>query len=91
MGATRRASSASMLRPASSCGGLSELSRAIELTPDKFDQYLGEEGLDEIRSLAIASKKMNRPAHELYAVRQDALLLASGNPAAGTRATDTSD
>ena len=31
--------------------GYQSLPRPIELAPDKFDQYLGEEGLDEIEAL----------------------------------------
>jgi uncharacterized GH25 family protein len=62
--------------------GYQSLPRSIELTPDKFGQYLGEEGLDEIRSLAVASNKIDRPAHERYSRCAKALLLSG--PAAGT-------
>jgi uncharacterized GH25 family protein len=63
--------------------GYQSYPRSIALTPDKFSQYLGEEGLDEIRSLALASKKFDRPARELYSRCAKSLLL-SGN----TSATD---
>jgi uncharacterized GH25 family protein len=60
--------------------GYQSYPRSIDLAPDKFDQYLGEEGLDAIRSLAIASKKSDRPAHERYSRCAKSLLL-SGAPA----------
>jgi hypothetical protein len=68
--------------------GYESYPRAIELTPEKFDQYLGEEGLDEIRSLAVASKKLTRTAHERYARCAKTLLLTSTPvaPAAGQSA-----
>jgi uncharacterized GH25 family protein len=59
--------------------GYESYPRAIELGPDKFDQYLGEEGLDAIRSLAIASKKIGRAARERYS-RCAKTLLVSGLP-----------
>ena len=60
--------------------GYQSYARSIELPPEKFSQYLGEEGLDEIRSLAVASKKMNRPARELFS-RCAKSLLQSGDSA----------
>ena len=54
--------------------------RAIALPPDKFEQYLGEEGLDGIRSLVTAR---GRPtiAHESFA-RCAKSLLSAGAPSA---------
>jgi len=51
--------------------------RAIDLPPDKFAQYLGEEGLDEIRTLVSNPGRQNRTAHELF-VRCAKTLLSSG-------------
>jgi hypothetical protein len=53
--------------------------RPLELTPDKFEQYLGEEGLDAIRSLSAARKQTS--AHEIFSRCAKALLL-SGTPTA---------
>jgi uncharacterized GH25 family protein len=54
--------------------------RAIELPPDKFQQYLGEEGLDEIKSILADSARRTVAAHELFA-RCAKSLLSSGTPA----------
>jgi len=51
--------------------------RAIELPPDKFAQYLGEEGLDEIRTFVSNPGRQTRTAHELF-VRCAKTLLSSG-------------
>jgi len=56
--------------------GYQSYPRAIELAPDKFEQYLGEEGLDEIASLRKAGA---RSARELFSRCAKALLL-SGAP-----------
>ena len=54
--------------------------RAIELAPDKFDQYLGEEGLDEIRSIRrSAGTRPLATAREMYS-RCAKALLSSGAP-----------
>jgi hypothetical protein len=59
--------------------GYQSYPRSIELTPDKFAQYLGDEGLDEIRTLALASKKLTATARERYTRCAKSLLL-SGPP-----------
>jgi uncharacterized GH25 family protein len=61
--------------------GYQSVPRLVELTADKFDQYLGEEGLDAVRSL-MASKPMKSTARELFARCAKAVLL-SGPPSAG--------
>ena len=40
--------------------------RSIELAPDTFDRYLGEEGLDEIRSLLGGAVNRRTPAREQF-------------------------
>jgi hypothetical protein len=57
--------------------------RAIALPPEKFDQYLGEEGLDGIRSILSARPKP-ATAHELF-VRCAKSLLSAGEPSATDR------
>lgn len=54
--------------------------RPVELTPEKFEQYLGEEGLDEIRTL-LPSGRATSKARELFSRCAKALLLAG--PASG--------
>lgn len=61
--------------------GYQSVPRLVELTADKFDQYLGEEGLDAVRSL-MASKPMKSTARELFARCAKAVLL-SGPSSAG--------
>lgn len=56
--------------------------RALDLTPDKFDAYLGEEGLDEIRSIVSNPSRQARTAHELF-VRCAKTLLSSGESTSG--------
>ncbi len=56
--------------------------RAIELPAGKFEQYLGEEGLDEIRGLVADPGRHMQTAHELF-VRCAKTLLSSGTPVAG--------
>lgn len=60
--------------------------RALELPPEKFSQYLGEEGLDEIRSIVSRPDAMRRTAHELF-VRCAKTLMSSGAAAADDRDT----
>lgn len=52
--------------------------RPIELAPDKFEQYLGEEGLDEIRSVFSAANGRKSPAREMFS-RCAKTLLTSGS------------
>ena len=59
--------------------GYQSYPRSIELPPDKFAQYLGEEGLDEIRSVVADPARRNTTAHELF-VRCAKTLLSSGAP-----------
>jgi uncharacterized GH25 family protein len=56
---------------------------AIELTADKFEQYLGDEGLDAVKSLKAGSPA-RRIAHELYS-RCAKALLWSGTAGAADR------
>ena len=62
--------------------GYQSLPRPIELPPGKFEQYLGEEGLDEITSILAVSKSRDRVARELFA-RCAKALVQSGPAAAG--------
>src|SRR5262249_11171309 len=39
---------------------------AVELTPEKFNQYLKEEGLDAIAALRARRNQSNAKAHELF-------------------------
>ena len=66
--------------------GYQSLPRSIELPPDKFAQYLGEEGLDEIRTLVADPARARRTAHELF-VRCAKTLLSSGPSIATHRDT----
>lgn len=61
--------------------GYQSLPRAIELPPGKFEQYLGEEGLDEIRHVIADPSKQRTIARELF-VRCAKTLLASGDTSA---------
>jgi uncharacterized GH25 family protein len=66
--------------------GYHSVPRPVELTADKFDQYLGEEGLDAVRTL-FASKPMKSTAHELFSRCAKALLLSGpSSPSDGDRA-----
>jgi hypothetical protein len=58
--------------------GYQSLPRPVELTPEKFDQYLGEEGLDEIRALGPRAAKRDAPTRELFARCAKTLLLGGG-------------
>ncbi|HEX7137059.1 MAG TPA: DUF4198 domain-containing protein [Vicinamibacterales bacterium] len=60
--------------------GYQSAPRLVELTADKFDQYLGEEGLDAVRTL-FASKPMKSTARELFSRCAKSILL-SGPPSA---------
>ncbi len=60
--------------------GYQSVPRLVELTADKFDQYLGEEGLDAVRSL-MASKPMKSTARELFARCAKAVLLSGASSA----------
>lgn len=53
--------------------------RAIELAPDTFDQYLGEEGLDEIRSILKSTNRRAAPAREMYSRCAKSLLSSGGS------------
>ncbi len=64
--------------------GYESYPRSIELTPEKFDLYLGEEGLDEIRSLTAASRTRNRTARERYTRCAKSLLFAAAAGRAGS-------
>lgn len=61
--------------------GYLSVPRLVELTADKFDQYLGEEGLDAVRSL-MASKPMKSTARELFSRCAKAVLLSGLSSAA---------
>jgi len=56
---------------------------AIELTADKFEQYLGDEGLDAVKRVTAGSP-VRRVAHELYS-RCAKALLWSGTTGAADR------
>jgi len=60
--------------------GYQSVPRPVELTPEKFDQYLGEEGLDEIRGLGDRAMKRGRATLELFARCAKTLLLGGGAP-----------
>lgn len=55
--------------------------RALELPPGKFAEYLGEEGLDEIRSIIADPTRPPQTARELF-VRCAKTLLVSGTSGA---------
>ncbi len=57
--------------------GYESVPRPVELTPDTFDQYLGEEGLDEIKSLLAARPLKGKVAREIFS-RCAKTLLQSG-------------
>ena len=63
--------------------GYQSVPRPVELTPEKFDQYLGEEGLDEIRGLGDRAMKRGRATLELFARCAKTLLLGGGTPLNG--------
>jgi uncharacterized GH25 family protein len=52
---------------------------AVELTPEKFNQYLKDEGLDAIAALRAQRNTTNASAHELFARCAKSLVL-SGSP-----------
>lgn len=56
--------------------------RAIELPAGKFEAYLGEEGLDEIRGILADAGRQRQTAHELF-VRCAKSLLSSGRQVPG--------
>jgi uncharacterized GH25 family protein len=51
----------------------------VELTPEKFNQYLKEEGLDAVAALRARRHQTNAPAHELFSRCAKSLVL-SGSP-----------
>ena len=55
--------------------------RPVELTPEKFDQYLGEEGLDQIRALQTRAGKGTGLTRELFSRCAKTLLLGGGSTA----------
>jgi hypothetical protein len=57
--------------------GYQSYARAIELPPEKFTQYLGEEGLDEIRNLMVAPGRAKGMARERF-IRCAKTLVSSG-------------
>jgi len=59
--------------------GYQSLPRPIELMPDKFGQYLGEEGLDEIKVLLAGRGARSGAAREVFS-RCAKTLLLSGEP-----------
>jgi len=63
--------------PGQAIVGYESFPRSIELTPDKFDQYLGEEGLDQIRTLAFGSRMTKGSVRERYVRCAKALLTSS--------------
>jgi uncharacterized GH25 family protein len=66
--------------------GYQSAPRLVELTADKFDQYLGEEGLDAVRTL-LASKPMKSTARELFSRCAKSILLSGPSSASdGDRA-----
>ena len=56
--------------------------RTIELTPDTFERYLGEEGLDEVRAL-VADAPGRKTAREMFSRCAKALLSPDGSPDSG--------
>ena len=56
--------------------GYQSLPRPIELLPDKFDQYLGEEGLDEIKALRAGRGAKAGTAREIFSRCAKTLLLS---------------
>ena len=64
--------------------GYQSVPRPIELMPDKFDQYLGEEGLDEIKVLLAGRGAKAGAAREIFSRCAKSLLL-SGEPSDGDR------
>src|SRR5213593_2448007 len=58
--------------------------RLIDLAPEKFEQYLGEEGLDEIKSLRRPAGR-SQPIRELF-TRCAKTLLSAGDRVARSRA-----
>lgn len=56
--------------------GYESVPRPVELTPDTFDQYLGEEGLDEIKSLLAARPLKGKVAREIFSRCAKTLLLS---------------
>lgn len=68
-------------RPGLLVVGYQSLPRAVELTPETFDKYLGEEGLDEVRALLPGGRPKGR-VHELYSRCAKSLL--STGPATET-------
>lgn len=57
---------------------------ALDLPPDKFEQYLGEEGLDAVKAIVVRSKTNARVARERFS-RCAKVLIASGTPAPADR------
>src|SRR6478672_9442523 len=55
---------------------------AVELPPEKFNQYLKDEGLDGIAALRAKRNETGAAAHELFARCAKSLVL-SGTPAQG--------
>jgi len=56
--------------------GYQSVPRPIELLPDKFDQYLGEEGLDEIKVLLAGRATKSGTAREMFSRCAKTLLLS---------------
>lgn len=52
----------------------------VELTKEKFDKYLGEEGLDAVQTILAGMKKKPAVARELYSRCAKALLWSGATP-----------
>ena len=82
--ATRRASSR-LHAPGCSSRDIRVIRRAIELPPDKFAQYLGEEGLDEIRTLVSDPGQAERDGSRIVRAMCEGLLSSgASSPRTGT-------
>jgi uncharacterized GH25 family protein len=55
---------------------------AVELTPEKFNQYLKDEGLDGVAALRAQRNQTNAKAHELFARCAKSLVLSGSATAA---------
>jgi uncharacterized GH25 family protein len=55
---------------------------AVEMTADKFNQYLKEEGLDAIASARAGRNQTGAPAHELFSRCAKSLVFSGGAAAA---------
>ena len=51
----------------------------VELTAEKFNQYLKEEGLDAVAALRVKQNKINAPVHEQFSRCAKSLVLSGAN------------